>query len=137
MDRDAFVRLLNEDLELEYRSIVQYIQHVATVKGAEYQAVLGEIETHIGQEVEHALALSRQIDFLGAVPTVHVPAFEAVTDADAALRQDLALEEAQLDRYRERFSQAEDLGLPDVAETLSPLLEQTQDHVRDLRSALG
>jgi bacterioferritin len=39
--------------------------------------------------------------------------------------------------YRERFEQAEELGLPDVAEALRPLLEQTQDHVRDLRGALG
>jgi bacterioferritin len=29
------------------------------------------------------------------------------------------------------------MGLPDVAEVLRPLLEQTQDHVRDLQSALG
>jgi len=38
---------------------------------------------------------------------------------------------------RERFEQAQDIGLPDVAEALRPVLEQTQDHVRDLRSALG
>jgi hypothetical protein len=29
------------------------------------------------------------------------------------------------------------MRLPDVAEALRPVLEQTQDHVRDLRSALG
>jgi bacterioferritin len=33
--------------------------------------------------------------------------------------------------------QASELGLPDVAESLAPLLQQTQEHVRDLRSALG
>jgi bacterioferritin len=30
-----------------------------------------------------------------------------------------------------------DLGLADVAEALRPLLEQTQEHVRDLQTALG
>lgn len=53
------------------------------------------------------------------------------------LNGDLEREERQLAAYRERFAQAEDLGLPDVAEALRPLLEQTQDHVRDLRGALG
>jgi bacterioferritin len=30
-----------------------------------------------------------------------------------------------------------DLGLADVAEALRPLLEQTQEHVRDLQTVLG
>jgi bacterioferritin len=47
------------------------------------------------------------------------------------------LEESQLDRYRRRFAQANELGLADVGEALRPLLEQTQEYVRDLRSALG
>jgi bacterioferritin len=34
-------------------------------------------------------------------------------------------------------AEAGDLGLPDVAEPLRPLLTQTQDHVIDLRDALG
>jgi bacterioferritin len=29
------------------------------------------------------------------------------------------------------------MNLPDVAEALRPLLSQTQDHVMDLRTALG
>jgi hypothetical protein len=38
------------------------------------------------------------------------------------------LEQRQLDRYRQRVTEANDLGLPDVAEALRPLLQQTQDH---------
>jgi bacterioferritin len=55
----------------------------------------------------------------------------------AALRADLELEERQLERYRTRVAQANDGGLPDVAEALRPLLTQTQEHVRDLKAALG
>lgn len=46
-----------------------------------------------------------------------------------ALQADLELEERQLQRYRDRVAEAGTLGLPDVAEALRPLLEQTQDHV--------
>jgi len=137
MDREAFVAALNEDLELEYQSMIQYIQHIATVKGAEYQSTLDELATHVRQELDHALTLARQIDFLQGVPSmrVHEPAPSAAPRQ--ALESDLALEEAQLARYRDRVEQANELGLPDVAESLAPLLQQTQEHARDLRAALG
>jgi bacterioferritin len=61
----------------------------------------------------------------------------AVLGPEAALRADLSLETDQLERYRKRVQQAQDLGLPDVAEALRPLLTQTQEHVRDLQTALG
>ncbi len=43
----------------------------------------------------------------------------------------------QLQRYRDRVQEANELGLPDVAEALRPLLTETQEHVRDLQAALG
>jgi bacterioferritin len=137
MDRESFIATLNEDLELEYESIVQYVQHIATVKGAEYQSTLDELAKHVQQELNHALTLAQQVDFLGDVPSVHVGTPAQITDPREALASDLALEERQLARYRERVEQAAELGLPDVAETLAPLLQQTQEHARDLRAALG
>lgn len=135
--REAFIEHLNDDLSTEYQSIVQYIQHVAVLKGAAYLNTIEELRVHIGQETEHAQTLADQIDFLGGVPTTRVPEIEPVSDTLAALKADLALESAQLDRYRERVAQANELGLADVAEALKPLLTQTQDHVMDLQTALG
>jgi bacterioferritin len=137
VDREAFVDQLNEDLELEFQSIVQYVLHIASVKGAEYLSTIDELALHVEQELQHALTLARQIDFLGGVPSTKVPTVAEATDARAALAADLELEERQLDRYRERTAQADELSLPDVAESLAPLLEQTQEHARDLRAALG
>jgi bacterioferritin len=137
MDRQSFVQLMNEDLGTEYRSIVQYNQHIATLKGLEVQSLVGELRQHLTQELNHAVVLAEQIDFLGAVPTVTVPPVPSETETRRALELDLELEEQQLGRYRERIQQAQELSLPDVAEALRPLLEQTQEHVRDLRSALG
>ena len=137
VDRNQLTQLMNEDLASEYRSIVQYNQHVATLKGLEVQGLLAELKQHLGQELSHAMILAEQIDFLGGVPTVEVPSIPSVTDTQGALQLDLDLEEQQLERYRQRIQQAQELGLPDVAEALRPLLEQTQEHVRDLRTALG
>jgi bacterioferritin len=136
MDQESFIDVLNEDLRTEYQSIVQYINHVATVTGAEFLSVIDELKVHLTQELHHALILAEQIAFLGGAPSTAVPEVKAATGREA-LAADLRLEESQLERYRQRFSQAMDLGLADVAEALRPLLEQTQEHVRDLQTALG
>jgi len=137
MDRDKFVAALNEDLQSEYRSIVQYVQHVAVIKGAEYLSTINELNRHLGQELTHARTLAEQVDFLGGVPSTVVPTVPSTTDAREALEMDLQLEKEQLDRYRQRFSEAEELGLADVAGAIRPLLEETQEHVRDLETVLG
>jgi bacterioferritin len=137
MDKDGFVQALNEDLRTEFRSIVQYVQHIAIVKGAEYMSTVDELRMHVGQELQHALVLAEQIEFLGGTPTTSVSVPPSVSDSRQALELDLELETAQLERYRERSGQANELQLPDVAEALRPLLEQTQEHVRDLQAVLG
>ncbi|GII62410.1 hypothetical protein Skr01_24950 [Sphaerisporangium krabiense] len=104
MDQQSFIALLNEDLESEYRSIVQYTQHTATISGPEYQSLVEELKVHLHQELDHATTLAGQIAFLGGVPAVSVPEVPSVPDGAAALRLDLELEETQLDRYRERVA---------------------------------
>jgi len=135
--REQFVANLNQDLSLEFKSIVQFVQHIATVTGPEYTSTVEELTVHVGQELEHAKVLAEQIAFLGGTPTTTVEAVSPAADSRAALALDLDLETEQLDRYRERVQQAADLALPDVAEALRPLLTETQEHVRDLQAALG
>jgi bacterioferritin len=137
MNQDKFVELLNEDLSTEYQSIVQYNLHISTVTGAEFVSTIDELAIHLTQEVNHARVLASQIAFLGGIPTTEVRAVPATADSRAALLADLQLEREQLERYRERFAQAMELGLADVGEALRPLLEQTQEHVADLQMALG
>jgi bacterioferritin len=131
-----FIERLNEDLSTEYQSIVQYVQHAATIKGAEYHSIAEELGQHLSQEIEHAMILATQVDFLGGMPTVEVPPVPHHPDGTSALLADLELEERQLERYRARYQEANQLRLPDVGAALRPLLEQTQDHVIELRNVL-
>lgn len=137
MNRDDFIGLLNEDLTSEYQSIVQYNLHISTVTGPEYVSTVDELTRHLTQELNHARVLASQVSFLGGRPTTTVREVPATEGSRQALEADLRLEREQLERYRERFAQANDLGLADVGEALRPLLEQTQEHVQDLQSALG
>lgn len=137
MERENFIGLLNEDLSTEYQSIVQYNLHVATITGPEYVSTIGELAIHLTQELDHARVLAAQVSFLGGSPTTTVRKVPVTGDSHEALKADLQLEREQLERYRERFAQANELSLGDVGEALRPLLEQTQEHVRDLQTALG
>jgi bacterioferritin len=137
MNRSDFIELLNEDLSTEYQSIVQYNLHISTVTGPEYVSTIEELTKHLTQELNHARVLASQVAFLGGMPTTRVREVPATEGSRDALKADLQLEEEQLERYRERFTQANELGLADVGEALRPLLEQTQEHVQDLHMALG
>ena len=137
MNRDDFISLLNDDLSTEYQSIVQYNLHIAVVTGAEFMSTIDELTRHLTQELNHARVLASQVSFLGGIPTTKVSEVPNTVDSREALQADLFLEQEQLERYRGRFSQATELGLADVGEALRPLLEQTQEHVRDLLMALG
>ena len=134
---EALVEHLNDDLRSEFQSIVQYIQHIALITGPEYTSTVDELKIHIGQELVHATTLAEQVAFLGGTPATASREIKPFEDSRGALQADLDLEVEQLDRYRTRVQEATELGLVDVAEALRPLLTQTQEHVRDLQSALG
>ena len=136
MDKESFVESLNGDLRTEYQSIVQYISHIATVTGAEFLSTIDGLKVHLTQGSATPRNWPSRSRFLGGTPSTSVPAVDTATGREA-LAADLRLEESQLERYRKRFSEAMDLGLADVAEALRPLLEQTQEHVRDLQTVLG
>ena len=70
ISRDRLAELLNEDLAREYQAIIAYVVYSQVLKGAEYMDIAAQLEIHAKQELDHALILSRQIDYLGKMPLV-------------------------------------------------------------------
>jgi hypothetical protein len=68
--RDQLAELLNEDLSREYQAIIAYVVYSQVLKGAEYMNIADQLVKHAHQELEHALIISRQIDYLGKMPIV-------------------------------------------------------------------
>src|SRR3981189_2865756 len=68
VSREQFAGLLNEDLAREYQAIIAYVVYSQVLKGAEYMNIAAELEVHAGEELQHALLLAKQIDYLGATP---------------------------------------------------------------------
>src|SRR5713226_7361990 len=70
VSRDRLAELLNEDLSREYQAIIGYVVYSQVLKGAQYMNIADQLAIHAKQELDHALIISRQIDYLGKMPTV-------------------------------------------------------------------
>src|SRR5437870_9759424 len=70
ISRDRLADLLNEDLAREYQAIIGYVVYSQVLTGAQYMDIANQLEIHAKQELDHALIISRQIDYLGKMPTV-------------------------------------------------------------------
>jgi bacterioferritin len=137
LSREKLVQLLNEDLAREYQAIIAYTVYSQVLKGAEYMSIADQLVKHAQQELQHALILSRQIDYLGGMPTVTPKPVKTSEDAKAMLQFDLDNENETIRNYRERVRQCEALGEYAIAEQLRGILVQEQDHQIDLATALG
>jgi len=135
--RERLAELLNEDLAREYQAIIAYVVYSQVLKGAAYMSIADQLQQHAQQELAHALTISRQIDYLGAMPTVVPKPVKVSEKAEDMLRFDLQNEEDTIRNYRERVRQCEALGEFAVAENIREILIQEQDHLIDLATALG
>ena len=135
--REELAKKLNEDLSREYQAIIAYVVYSQALKGAQYMAIARELEVHAGQELNHAIAIAKQIDYLGEMPTAETLPVVLSEDAETMLRADLENENATVRNYRERVKQCESLGEYAMAEVIREILKEEQEHQIDLATALG
>lgn len=137
ISRDRLGELLNEDLAREYQAIISYVVYSQVLSGAQYTDIAAQLEIHARQELDHALIISRQIDYLGKMPAVTPKPVRTSKDAVEMLRFDLENENDTVRNYRDRVRQCEALGEYAMAEQIRQILMQEQDHQIDLATALG
>ncbi len=137
ISRDQLADLLNEDLSREYQAIIAYVVYSQVLKGAEYMSIADQLEIHAKQELDHALIIARQIDYLGKMPVTTPKPVKTSEDPKEMLRADLNNEVETIRNYRERVRQCEQLGEYAMAEQIRQILVNEQDHQIDLATALG
>ena len=135
--REQLIANLNEDLAREYQAIIAYVVYSQVLKGAQYMNIAEELEVHAGEELQHAITIAKQIDYLGGDPTVTPKPVKTSDKAEDMLRFDLDNENETIRNYRERIRQCEALGEYAVSEHIREILVQEQEHQTDLATALG
>jgi bacterioferritin len=137
VSRERLIELLNEDLAREYQAIIAYVVYSQVIKGPEYMTIAKELEEHAKEELDHALTIAKQIDYLGGRPSVTPEPVLMSEEAQDLLRFDLKNENDTVRAYRERVRQCEALGEYAMAEHIRQILVQEQEHQIDLATALG
>jgi bacterioferritin len=135
--RERLIELLNGDLAREYQAIIAYVVYSQVIKGAQFMSIASQLEVHAGQELQHALTVARQIDYLGGMPTVKPAPVRVSESGEELLRFDLEAENETIRQYRERVRQCEALGEYGMAQQIRAILVEEQDHQIALATALG
>jgi bacterioferritin len=137
IDRNTMIRLLNEDLAREYQAIIAYVNYSQVLKGPDYMHIAKELEDHAREELDHALKISKQIDYLGGMPTVTPEPVKTSDKAEEMLKADLENERLTIANYRRRVLQADAMNEFALSEVLREILKDEQDHLIDLATALN
>ena len=128
---------LNEDLAREYQAIIAYTVYSSVISGAQWMTIAAELKKHAGEELQHALIIADQIDYLGGQPTATPKEVKLSDKPEEMIRFDLDNETETITNYRQRVKQAEALGHFALSEQLRKIISQEQDHQHDLATALG
>ena len=110
ISREKLIEALNDDLAREYQAIISYVVYSQVLKGAEYMSIAGELEKHAQEELAHALTISKQIDYLGGMPTIKPKDVRTSEKATDMLRFDLENENETIRQYRARVRPAAKRG---------------------------
>jgi bacterioferritin len=128
---------LQEDLSREYQAIIAYTVYSNVLRGAQWMNIAAELKLHAAQELQHAMIIADQLDYLGAVPNATPKQVKLSEKAEEMLRFDLDNETETIKAYRNRVKQAEGVGHYALAEQIRTIISQEQEHQHDLATALG
>jgi bacterioferritin len=95
------------------------------------------LEKHAAEELQHALTISNQIDYLGGMPVTQPKPVKTSESAREMLRFDLENEMETIRNYQVRVRQCEYLSEFAIAEHIREILINEQDHLISLATALG
>ncbi len=128
---------LQEDLSREYQAVIAYTVYSNVLSGAQWMDIARELKKHASEELQHAMIIADQLDYLGEMPNASPKTVKLSKKAEDMLRFDLENETVTIKAYRERVRQAEALGHYALAEQIRKIIAQEQEHQHDLATALG
>ena len=136
VDTKKILDLLNEGLEMEYASHIQYVTQAAITRGPYAEGLIARFEEIAADEAEHAKIIRRRIAALGGTPTTKVGEIQIHKDSLKAVELNLKYEKETVEFYRKLLN----LIPPDepiLYEAIEHVLEDSQEHVEELERLAG
>lgn len=136
MPKDALIRGLNEDLSAELGTIVRYLYQSSKAFGPGGAEIRQMLTQEIPDELRHAAFLMDVIVDLGGEPTTTPQEFNKPERLEAMLEMDLGMEMQDVENYKRRAQQAEEIGLVELKVRLEEMAADEARHARELRRLL-
>ena len=128
---------LQEDLSREYQAVIAYTVYSNVLTGAQWMDIARELKKHAGEELQHAMIIADQLDYLGEMPNASPKPVKLSKKAEDMLRFDLENDKTTIANYRRRIKQADELEEWALSEDLREILRDEFDHLNALATALG
>ena len=136
VDTKKILDLLNEGLEMEYASHIQYVTQAAITRGPYAEGLIARFEEIAADEAQHAKIIRQRIAALGGMPTTKVGEIQIHKDSLKAVEINLKYEKDTVEFYRKLLN----LIPPDepiLYEAIEHVLEDSQEHVEELERLVG
>src|SRR5579885_1350218 len=98
----SLINALNDDLAREYQAIIAYTVYSNVLTGAQWMKIADELKLHAAEELQHAMIIADQIDYLGGMPTATPKEVKLSDKPEEMIRFDLDNETETIRNYRER-----------------------------------
>jgi bacterioferritin len=136
MDTKKIIDLLNEGLEMEYASYIQYVTQAAIARGPYAEGLIARFEEIAGDEAEHAKIIRQRIAALRGTPTTKVGEIQIHKDSLKAVEINLKYEKDTVTFYQ-RLLNLIPPDEPILYEAIEHILEDSQEHVEELERLIG
>ena len=136
LDKTRLIQLMNEGLEMEYASQIQYLTQAAITTGPYAEALIARFEEIASDEMEHAKTLRTRIAALGGTPTTKVGSIQTHKDSLQAVKINLKYERETVDFYRKILNLIPHDEVI-LYEAVEHVLQDSQEHVEELERLAG
>ena len=136
LEKTKLVHLMNEGLEMEYASYIQYLTQAAITTGPYADGLIARFEEIATDEAEHAKILRSRIVALGGVPTTKVGSIQVHKESLQAVKINLRYEKETVDFYRKLINLIPHDEVI-LYEAIEHILQDSQEHVEELERLAG
>ncbi|MDP3723393.1 MAG: ferritin-like domain-containing protein [Candidatus Omnitrophota bacterium] len=136
LDKTKIIALMNEGLEMEYASHIQYVTQAAMTTGPYAEGLIARFEEIASDEAEHAKILRARIAALGGVPTTKVGQIQVHKDSLQAVKINLKYERETVTFYRKLLNLIPHDEVI-LYEAVEHVLQDSQEHVEELERLVG
>ena len=135
-DKMKILQLMNEGLEMEYASQIQYLTQSAITSGPYAEGLIARFEEIASDEGMHAKLLRQRIVALGGQPTTKVGEIQVHKDSLQAVKINLKYERETVDFYRKILNLIPHDEVI-LYEAIEHVLQDSQEHVEELERLVG